>query len=90
MIYNFVDVYLKTDSINVSKTLLTRGERALVPLFNGISTFQGYLLPKPFLYKNRTGTGKGVYIFPKSRSKKLNEIVKLDFELVYFPQNTTA
>ena len=30
--------------------------KELVSLFNGISTFVGYLMPKPFSYKNRSGT----------------------------------
>ena len=29
---------------------------SLVSLFNGISTFVGYLMPKPFSWKNSTGT----------------------------------
>ena len=28
----------------------------LAPLFNGISTFVGYLMPKPFSKKNSSGT----------------------------------
>ena len=28
----------------------------LVSLFNGISSFVGYLMPKPFSYKNSSGT----------------------------------
>ena len=28
----------------------------LVSLFNGISTFVGYLMPKPFFKKNSSGT----------------------------------
>ena len=28
----------------------------LVSLFNGISTFVGYLMPKPFFQKNSSGT----------------------------------
>ena len=28
----------------------------LVSLFNGISTFVGYLMPKSFSYKNSSGT----------------------------------
>ena len=35
------------------KTLISFG---LVSLFNGISTFVGYLMPKPFSKKNSSGT----------------------------------
>ena len=28
----------------------------LVSLFDGISTFVGFLMPKPFSYKNNSGT----------------------------------
>ena len=30
--------------------------QGLVSLFNGISTFVGYLMPKPFFEKNSSGT----------------------------------
>ena len=33
----------------------------LVSLFNGISTFVGYLMPKPFSEKNSSGTIIGLY-----------------------------
>ena len=32
------------------------GKLSLVSLFNGISTFVGYLMPKPFSQKNSSGT----------------------------------
>ena len=41
----------------------------LVSLFNGISTYVGYLMPKPSFKKNSSGTirpieDKGVHAFP--------------------------
>ena len=35
-----------------------RGLFGLVSLFNGISTFLGYLMPKSFSLKNSSGTGR--------------------------------
>ena len=48
--------------IAVVKTLVTLARAdiydwfGLVSLFNGISTFLGYLMPKPFSKKNSSGT----------------------------------
>ena len=49
-------------------------------LFNGISTFAGYLMPKPSLQKDSSNTiqsiaggGEGVHIFPNV-SPKINII----------------
>ena len=59
--------------------------------FNGISTFAGYLMPKTFSKKNRSGTTspiggriKGVHAFPKGISPKVNVIERLEFELAYY------
>ena len=57
----------------------------LVSLFNGISTFLGYLMPKLFSKKNSSGTiqpiysweDKGVHTFPKSICPKLNVRARL-------------
>ena len=38
------------EKYNISKSI------GLVSLFNGISTFVGYLMPKPFSEKNSSGT----------------------------------
>ena len=53
----------------------------LVSLFNGISTFVGYLMPKPFFSKNSRGT---IYTFPKCICLKVNEIARLQYELAYY------
>ena len=59
-------------------------------MLNGISTFVGYLMPKPSLHKNSGGTNsweeeyKEVHTFPKGIIQKVNEIMKLSFELAYF------
>ena len=52
-----------------------------VSLFNGISTFVGYLLPNPPLYKNSSSTiqliakgNKEVYTFLKGISSKVKLI----------------
>ena len=63
----------------------------MVSLFNGISTFVGYLMPKPFSEKNIRGTFlthrweyKGVHTFPKGICPKVNVIARLGFELAYY------
>ena len=63
----------------------------LISLFNGISTFVGYLMPKPFSEKNRSGTtypiaGRiRVFIsFPKGICPKVNVIAWLEYELAYY------
>ena len=66
----------------------------LISLFNGISTFMGHLMPKPSLQKNNSETispiskrihkGGEVHIFPKGISPKVNQLVRLMFELTYF------
>ena len=45
-----VELHLKTDFESNPAWF------GLVSLFNGISTFVGYLMPKPFSYKNSSGT----------------------------------
>ena len=64
---------------------------SLVSLFNRISTFIGYLMPKPFFWKNRSGTIwsidrriRGAHTFPKDICPKVNIITWLDFELAYY------
>ena len=44
---------------------------SLVSLFNGISTFVVYLMPKPSTQKH---SGGGGYTFPKSLCPKMNVI----------------
>ena len=60
-------------------------------LLKAKSTVVGYLLPKPFLWKNScsttyliSGVGKEIPTFPKSISPKMNVIARLEFELAYF------
>ena len=40
----------------VLNSIYTNITLSLVSLFNGISTFKGYLMPKSSLYKNSSGT----------------------------------
>ena len=60
----------------------------LVSLFNGISTFVDYLMPKPPLQKNSNGTSrredKEFHTFLKGISSKVNVIARLKFELTYW------
>ena len=63
----------------------------LVSLFNGISTYVGYLMPKLFSQKNRNGTiknhsweDKGVHTFPKGICPKVNVILRLEYELANY------
>ena len=63
----------------------------LISLLNGISTFVGYLMPKPSRSKNRGGIiqliarkDKGVDIFLKDISPEVNVIARLEFELTYY------
>ena len=58
-----------------------------VCLFNGISTFVGHLMPKPFSKKNSSGTiweDKGVHTFPKGICPKVNVIAQLEYKLAYY------
>ena len=59
----------------------------LVSLFNGISTFVDYLMSKPSLKKDNSGThsrrDRELHNFPKGISPKV-DIVRLEFELVYY------
>ena len=64
-------------------------------LFNGISTFVGYLMSKFSLWKRsgdivqpKAGGNEGVYTFPKD-SLKFNVIAWLDFELTKISQSDT-
>ena len=66
-------------------------EYGLVSLFNGISTFVGYLMPKPFFKKNSSGTylthsweDKGVHGLHKGICLKVNVITRLEYELAYY------
>ena len=61
-------------------------EFGLSSLFNGMSTFLGYLMPKPSLYKDSCYTINqylGVGIFVKCISPKVNIIAEQEFELGY-------
>ena len=65
--------------------------QGLVSLFNGISTFVGYLMPNLFSKKNSSGTiqpiagkEKGVHTFPKGICPKVNVIARLEYELAYY------
>ena len=62
----------------------------IVSLFNDISTFVGYSMPKPFSKKNNSGTiysysweDKGVHTSPKDICLEVNVIARLEFELTY-------
>ena len=58
----------------------------LVSLFNGISTFVGYLMPKghSWYYLTHSWEHKRVHTFPKSISLKVGIIVWLEFELAHY------
>ena len=79
-------------NILIHKPISTHDFRVgLVSLFNGISTFVGYLMPKPFSKKNSSGTilthsweDKGVHTFPKGICPKVNIIARLEYELAYY------
>ena len=58
--------------------------------FNGISTFVGYLMPKPFSLKNscnyltHSWEDKGVQAFTKSICPNVNVIARLEDELTHY------
>ena len=63
----------------------------LVSLFNGISTFVGYLIPKAILleeqywyYLTHSWEDKGVHTFSKGIWPKVNVIARLEYELAYY------
>ena len=64
----------------------------LFSLFNGLTTYMGYLMPKPSLLKNSSGTiynpslgVRGwVHNFSKEISSKLNVIARLEFEHAFY------
>ena len=43
-----------------------------------------HLMPKPSLLKNNRGTIQGFHTFPNDISPKVNVIVRLEFEIVYY------
>ena len=58
-----------------------------VSLFNGISTFMSYLIPKSSLrkyYLIYSWRNKRFHTFPKGISAKVNVIKRLAFELTYY------
>ena len=58
----------------------------LVSLFNGISTFVGYLVPEEQLwyYLTRSWEDKEVHTFLESICPKRNVIARLEYELAYY------
>ena len=56
----------------------------LVSLFNAISTFVDYLMPKPFSYLTHSWEDMGVHTFPKGICPKVNVIARQEFELACF------
>ena len=67
----------------------------LVSLFNGISTFESYLIQKLYLQINSSSTiythswgNKSVHAFPKGISLKVNVIVQLKFECTMTSQSS--
>ena len=64
---------------------------SLVFLFNGISTFVGYLMTKLFSSKNSSGTIlpitgriRGFIPFPKGICPKVNVTARLEYERAYY------
>ena len=60
-------------------------------LFDSISTFMGYLIPKPSFVEEQkwynltiSRENTSVHTFPKGISEKVTGIVTLDFELTYY------
>ena len=59
----------------------------LASLRNCISTFAGYLMPKPEQWRynlTHSWEDKGVHNFPKGICVKVNVIARLEFELTYY------
>ena len=63
----------------------------LIVVFNRISTFLGYLMPKPVIlegqqwyYLTHSWENKGFHTFPDGICPKVNVIVRLKFELAYY------
>ena len=58
----------------------------LISLFNGISTFVGYLMPEEqqWYYLTHSWEDKGVHTFPKGICPKANVIAWLEYELAYY------
>ena len=62
----------------------------IASLFNGISTFEGYLMPKLSLSKNSSGTIQPTATdiresisFPNGICPKVNVIARLEFQLAH-------
>ena len=59
-------------------------------MFNGISTFLGYLIPKPSFWKNSNDTiqpisgREAVHAFPEDIGPKVNKMARLESELAYY------
>ena len=67
----------RQNQISLPKNLLF----GLDSLFDGISTFMGYLMPKQFYYTTHSCRDNKVLTFPKAISLKVNVIAWLQFEL---------
>ena len=52
--------------------------------FEGILTFVGNLMPKPYLEKNHNRWNNSVHTFPKGISPKVNVVAGLKFELPFY------
>ena len=71
---------------------LRKNAREQVSLLNGISTYMGYLMPKPSLPNKSSNSiypipgsrDKVVHIFPESICPKVNINAEVEFELAYF------
>ena len=83
---------LKEEKIRKTETALTTTRLFLCLLFNGISTYSGYLMANLsfFFYKDSSGTilthiweNKGFYTFPQGICPKANVMAWLEFELAY-------
>ena len=79
-------IYLSIYSAFLNRNSMRGISFRLVSLFNGISTFAVYLMPKPFSWKNSCGTIepvagriRGHVPFPK-----VNVIARLEYELAYY------
>ena len=77
--------------------LMIENGLGLVSLFNGISTFIGYLMPKPFFFEGQywyylanSWGDEVVPTFPKGFCLKGNIIVQREFELAYYDMLTTS
>ena len=92
----YIYIYIELPFLSEGFKKMCKVYSVWVSLFNGISNFVGYLMPKPTVQKNSSCTIqfiargiRGFMPFPKSISLKVYVIARLEFEHATMSQFST-